>query len=293
METVKRVLKEPLLHFLVLGALLFIGYEIANRGDSSSGQIVVTQGKIENLASTFARVWQRPPTPPELDGLIEDFVREEVLAREAMALGLDRDDTVIRRRLRQKMEFVADDLAVQTEPTDAELTEFLEEHPNLFGVEPIFSFRQVYLNPERRGNALKQGAAQLLARLNRSGANGDFANLGDSTLLSHRLTDVRASEVTDLFAEEFTQQLAQLPKGRWQGPVTSAYGIHLVFVEDRKEGRMPELSEVREQVAREWADARRREANEQFYQDLLERYAVTIESPPEPAQSDKRTARAP
>jgi len=289
----KKFLREPLLHFLLLGAVLFAAYGVLSRGGASeAGRIVVTPGKIENLQASFSRVWQRPASPAELDGLVQDYIREEVLAREAIALGLDRDDTIIRRRLRQKMEFIANDLAAPAEPSEAELEEFRAKHPDLFRFEPRFTFRQVYLNADRRGDALKQDAARLLAELNRSGAEADFQKLGDATLLSPELADVPAGEVVRLLGEEFTRQLAHLPEGRWDGPVTSGYGVHLVRVEARSAGRLPELAEIRAQVAREWADARRREGNERFYRDLLKRYAVTIEQPPSAAQTNTPTAQA-
>lgn len=282
----KRLLKEPLLHFLVVGALLFASYGLMNRRDAPEAEgIVVAQGKIENLRASFSRVWQRPPSSVELDGLIQDYIREEVLAREAKGLGLDRDDTVIRRRLRQKMEFVAGDLAGQGEPSEAELEEFLAKHPDLFRTEPRFTFQQIYLSADRRGDRLQQDAARLLAELNQAGAKTDLQKLGDPTLLSPELADVPAVEVTREFGEEFTRQLAKIPTGRWHGPVISGYGAHLVWMEDRKDGRIPELAEVREQIAREWADTRRREGNEHFYQDLLKRYAVTIEQPPAAPQA--------
>jgi hypothetical protein len=283
----KRLLKEPLLHFLALGALLFVAHSVMNRdGESGDAQILVTQGKIENLQASFSRVWQRPPSPAELDGLIQDYVREEVLMREAMALGLDRDDTVIRRRLRQKMEFLANDLAAPAEPGEEELKEFLAKHPDRFRLESRFTFRQIYLNPDRRGDGLKPEAERLLSELNQPGASRDFRNLGDVTLLNPELAEAAASEVTSLFGEEFTRQLAELPEGRWHGPVPSCFGVHLVYLEELKPGRMPELAEIREQVAREWTEARRRDSNEQFYHNLLKRYAVTIELPSSAAQTN-------
>lgn len=267
-----------MIHFLVLGTLIFVAYGLSNRsGEASSGRIVVTQGKIDNLRDSFGRVWQRLPTPAELDGLIQDYIREEVLAREAMALGLDRDDTVIRRRLRQKMEVVANDLAEQPVPGETELEEFLAKHPDAFHIEPRFTLWQVYLSADRRGDALHEDVARLLAELNRAGAGADFQGSSDATLLPPALTDVPSSEVTRHFGEEFTQQLARLPEGGWHGPVTSSYGVHLVWVVERKPARMPPLAEVREQVSREWTDARRKNANEQLYQELRKRYAVTID----------------
>ncbi|WP_372521851.1 peptidyl-prolyl cis-trans isomerase [Sulfuricaulis sp.] len=289
----RKLLKEPLLHFLVLGALLFAGYEVMNRrGEPEAGRIVVTQGQIDNLRASFSRVWQHPPTPSEMDGLIQDYIREEVLAREAMTLGLDRDDTVIRRRLRQKMEFIANDLSAPVEPGETELEAFLAKHLDLFLVEPRFTFRQVYLNAGQRGDVLQRDATRLLAELNQPGAKADYQTLGDATMLNPELTDVPAGEITRQFGEKFTRQLEQLPTGRWHGPVISGYGAHLVLVEDRTPGRMPKLAEVREQVAREWADACRREDNEKFYQKLLKHYSVTIEGASSGAHANILAAQA-
>lgn len=276
--SIPTLLKEPLVHFLLLGALFFVGYEFRNSGnEGEAGQIVVTQGRIENLQTSFTRIWQRPPTPSEMDGLIRDYVREEVLAREAMTLGLDRDDTVIRRRLRQKMEFIANDLTVPAEPTETELKNFLAMHSDRFLVQPRFSFRQVFLNPEKRGAALQDDTANLLADLNLPNATVDFRMLGDSTMLTSQMANASPEEIARQFGDEFTRQLEQLPLGRWHGPVTSGYGVHMVMVEDRTPGTIPELATIREEVARAWTDERRRKDQEQFYRELVKRYTVTIE----------------
>jgi hypothetical protein len=264
----------------VLGALLFIGYSLLHRSSApKAGQIVVTPGKIANLRESFSRVWQRPPSASELDGLIEDYIREEVLAREAMALGLDRDDTVIRRRLRQKMEFLFNNRAAQAEPSDEQLRAWLSAYPDAFRVEPRFTFRQVYLNPQRRGAHLARDSAQLLAQLQHAGSQADVAALGDASLLEHAFEALPASAVAKQFGKQFTAQLGEVPTGQWHGPIASSYGAHLVFVSARTEGRLPALEDVRDAVRRDWANAQRHAANEQFYQALLQRYTVTIERP--------------
>lgn len=190
----KRILKEPLLHFLLLGAGLFIAYGLMSTPGSraASGQIVVTVGHVEHLAAGFAKTWQRPPTDAELKGLVDDWVREEIATREAIALGLDRDDTVIRRRLRQKLDFVSEDIAAQTEPTDADLNAYLKAHPESFRVEPRFTFRQVYLNPAKHGDTLARDAAQVLAQLQQAGGMADVSALGDSLLLENQFAAVPA-----------------------------------------------------------------------------------------------------
>jgi hypothetical protein len=287
---VKRLLKEPLAHFLMLGALLFGGYGLLNRGDEpEAGRIVVTQGKVENLQASFSRVWQRPPSAAELEGLVQDYIREEVLAREAMALGLDKDDTIIRRRLRQKMEFISDDIAAQAEPTDAELSAYLTAHPDSFRVEQRFTFSQVYLNPEKHGDNLARDTARLLAQLSQAGGKTDPAVLGDSLLLEHQFVAVLAGEVAKQFGEKFAVELGQLPPGEWHGPVESGYGVHLVLVSERTEGGLPALAEVHDLVRREWANTRRLESNDKFYQELLKRYSVSIEGL-EPTTEQKRLA---
>jgi len=286
----KRILKEPLLHFLLLGAAIFVGYSLVSKHSNVEiGKIVVTAGQVEHLASGFAKTWQRPPTVQEMEGLIRDHVREEVLCREAVALGMDQDDTVIRRRLRQKMEFVSDDIAAQTEPTDAELNAYLQAHPDSFRIERQFTFHQVYLNPEKHGENLARDAAQLLAQLNQVGGKADISALGDSFLLEHTFAAITGSEVTKQFGEEFATKFGELSPGQWQGPIESGYGVHLVFILDRTEGRLPAPADVRDAVRREWDNARRLEANEKFYQNLLKHYTVTIENP---ATVDKKFAEA-
>jgi len=276
-QFLKRILKEPLAHFLLIGALLFVVYGLFSSPGSGRGEIVITQGQIEHLAAGFARVWQRPPSAEELTGLIGDRVREEVLYREAIAIGLDKDDAIIRRRLRQKMEFISDDLAAQAEPSDAELNTYLQAHPDAFRAEPRFSFRQVYLSPQKRGKNLQRDAAQLLAQLNASGAKVAPAQLGDALMLEPAYAALPLGEVAKQFGAPFAARLPELALKQWQGPVESGYGVHLVYISERTAGRLPELAEVRETVRREWANARRLEANEKFYQELLKRYTVTVE----------------
>ena len=287
----KRWLEEPLVHFLVLGGLIFAGYGLLDGNRATApGRIVVSQGQLASMREAFARTWQRPPTAEEWEGLIRDRVREEVYCREAMALGLDKDDTVIRRRLRQKMEFVSEDIAAPVPPTDAELGAYLSAHADSFRVEERFTFTQVFLNPEKHGDRLARDTAQLLARLNEAASAADASMLGDSFLLERRFVAVPASEVAKQFGAPFAAKLGRISPGRWQGPVESGYGLHLVWVSERTEGGVPALADVRDAVRREWDSARRREANEEFYAKRLERYTVTIEGL-EPAEARQIAAR--
>jgi hypothetical protein len=276
----KQLFREPLVHFLLMGAGLFVAFGLVDKRTSGEpGKIIVTQGQIEHLAAGFNRVHGRPASPEELEGLIGDYIREEVYYREALALGLDRDDPVIRNRLRLKMEFISDDVAAQAEPTEEQLRRYLQEHPDTFRIEPRFTFSQVYLNPKRHRESLAQDAAQLLTQLNQASDKADVSELGDPFLLEHKFVALASSEVVKQFGEKFVAKLSELPRDQWQGPIESGYGVHLVFVSETTEGRVPTLEEVREAVRREWANARRLEANEKFYQNFLKRYTVTIERP--------------
>jgi hypothetical protein len=276
----KRLFREPLVHFLLLGAALFAMYGLrGTRANGERGAIIVTQAQIASLASGFARTWQRPPTEQELSGLIRDHVRAEVYAREAKALGLDRDDVVINRRLQQKLEFVTEDVARQAEPTDADLQAYLQSHPERFRTEALVTFSQVYLNPERHRDGLARDLAAVRAQLIRAGNTAEAFTFADPTLLEPRFKGVDVSDVARQFGEPFASKLSTLQVGRWEGPIESGYGLHFVFVQERQPGRVPTLQHVRAAVAREWADAHRQQANDAFYRGLLERYSVTIDLP--------------
>jgi PPIC-type PPIASE domain len=288
----KRLIREPFLHFLLLGALIFIGHRLlSKRIDDEPQRIVITQGQITSMVIGFSRTWQRPPTREELERLIRDRVREEVYSREAVAMGLDQDDPVIRRRLQQKLEFVTDDVAALAEPTDAELVAYLKAHADVFHVDRKFTFSQVYLDPGKHGERLTQDADQLLIQLQQKGRDVDLYSLGDAFLLEHRFEAAPATEISKQFGDKFVAKLADVPIGQWLGPVESGYGIHLVFVEERTEARLPELAQVRDEVRRELTNARRLESNEKFFQNLLKRYSVTVEKP-DPADAGKKLANA-
>lgn len=265
----KRLTAEPLLHFLVLGALLFGAYGL--RGSDAApgrGTIVVSAAQIESLAAAFERTWGRPPGPREREGLVAEHVREEVFYREALALGLDRDDAIVRRRLRQKLEFLAEGLAAAGEPSDADLAAHLRAHPERFAVEGRVSFVQEPW-PTRPATAGVRAA----------------------TLLPGRFEDAPWSEVERQFGPAFAEALRRLPLGRWEGPVPSGFGERRVRIAARSEARTAALDEVRDAVRGDWADARRAEAGERFYRSLRERWDVRVEAPEAAAAGRLAAAR--
>jgi hypothetical protein len=283
------LLREPLLHFLLLGALLFAahGWLRGGAGDRED-VIVVDAGRIASIEAQFERVWQRPPTAQERAGLIETFVREEVLYREGLELGLDRDDPVIRRRIGQKMEFVADGLVPQA-PTHAELQAWLDAHPAEYVIAARVGFEQLYFDPQRRGAALDTDIARALSTLE-EGASGTDAAMGDPTQLPSSLSEAFEPDVERVFGSRFAREVAQLPVGSWQGPVRSEYGLHLVRVIAREEARTPTLESVARQVERDLLHARTQQASEAFYQTLRARYTVRVADPAGPRPDLAATA---
>ena len=282
----KKLVREPLLHFLVLAAALFVVYSlVSKRTNGEGGKIVITQGQLASMWESFTQTQQREPTAEEWKGLLRERVREEVYYREALALGMDKDDLIIRRRLRQKMEFVSDDVSPRAEPTDDELRAYLQAHPDKFRVQQRYTFRQVFLDPEKHGKNLTRDTAQLLAKLNQEGSKADISTLGDSIMLDKQYGALSSGDVAKQFGEKFATALGGLPVGQWQGPVESAYGVHLVFVSDRLAGAVPEFADVRDAVRREWETAQRQEANDKFYRELLKHYTVTIENPEPPKKT--------
>jgi hypothetical protein len=297
-QFVKNLFHEPLFQFLLIGAALFLLSGLFGNSDQpQSGQtgqpsfkIIITPGQIEHLKAQFKRTWQRTPTAQELKGLIDNHVLDEISYREATALGLDRDDPTIRSRMRLKLETLNEDVAATTAATDQDLQAFLEQHPDSFRREAQVAFRQVYLNPDRRAN-VEADARALLAQLQAAGPETDIAGFGDSLMVA--TNDLQLSPVSDvvrLFGDPFGRQVVDLEPGRWQGPVKSGYGLHLVYVTEKEPARLPTLAEVRSQVEREWIFARKKEMKEAMYKKLLERYAVVIEKPSEPVEKGSALA---
>ncbi len=278
-----KLLKEPLLHFLLLGAILFALFSWV--GDDNyeqiigSKEIVITPGIINTLSANFEKVWQRPPTQKEREGLIREFIREEILYREALALGLDRDDTIVRRRMRQKLEFLFEDLTAPADPSEEELLKHLSDNATVYLLEPRVSFHQVYLNPEKRGEAIKEDVNKLLSDLRTPKSNFDLYEIGDSLMIEQSYESISQSEAARYFGQQFADEIVSLEPGTWQGPILSGYGLHLVFVSERIDGRMPILDEVRKAVERDWLSAIRKQSNEGYFEKLLETYTITIEHP--------------
>jgi hypothetical protein len=268
---------EPLFHFLLIGGAIFGFYVAVSDApvSESENQVIVTASDIEGLRGIWERQWQRPPTPDELRELIEQHVREEILYREALALGLERDDTVVRRRLAQKFEFLTEDVAASRDPTDAELAAYFEANRERYRVPEQTSFTQVYFSRDRRGAAVQQDASLALASL-RDGSPVTASNLGDGSMLDDAYREKTPQEIEAAFGRDFAAALSAHEPGTWFGPVASGYGLHLVRIDERIAGRLPALSEIERRVWADWSYEQRRQANDEIYRRLLDRYSVVI-----------------
>jgi len=272
-----RVVREPLLHFALLGATLFGAYRLVSPVQIDTSRIVISSEQIASLAEQFRRAWQRPPSRDELDRLIEARVRDEVLYREGLALGLDRDDPVVRNRVKQKVEILSED-ALTAEPTDTELQAFLDAHPEQFALPASVSFEQIYFDPARRGDTLDASLRRARETLQLGRPAG-----GDQTMLPAQMERAVPSQIEAAFGATFETVVRYLPVGTWSEPVGSSFGYHLVRVSAKTDSKVPTLADARDVVAREWLRAHTVEARERLYASLRARYSVVIAPIPETA----------
>jgi hypothetical protein len=270
---VRRILREPLLHFLVLGLLLFVYYDVLTPDDTGGERIVVNQAQADMIARQFQQTWSRPPTSEELRGLVDSYVRDEVLYREGKSLGLDEADPVIKRRVRQKLDVMFEEALAQDPPGDAELAEYLARNQDRFRRPPRVSFEQVLLGMPESEDAARQAESQARTQLARG---VEAARVGVPTMLPGRADDMPLDFVARDFGSDFAGRLEQLPVGEWAGPVASGFGLHLVRVSSLTPAELPPLADVRAEVAREWESERRKRNFEGSYRKLREQYDVEI-----------------
>lgn len=281
-----RIVREPLLHFFLLGLAVFGLHASLNR-DGGSGTVAdphlveITSADIEWLRSTWNRKMGREPTPRELEGLTAAFIREEILYREAVSMGLDQHDTVVRRRMAQKMEFLFKDLAEMSQPKEEELRAWFDENLDRYRAPALVSFTHVYFNGDRRGEKVLDDARDVLDKLEASAIDPSEAPaLGDRFMLQSTYPLQGLDLVTREFGRAFADAVDGLDPGRWHGPVISGYGLHLVYVHQREDSRLPALDEVRGRVTQDLMMARREKINAAAYREIKSKYRVLVENMP-------------
>jgi hypothetical protein len=269
----RAAVREPLLHFVLIGAVLF-AFTALRQKQQDDAEIRITAGEVAQLAAFWETQAQRKPNAEELRGLIEERIDEEVLAREAVRLGLDRDDVIIRRRLAQKMAFVSDDLAVVSEPADTELRAYFEAHQNSYATPDLYALRHVFFNPDHHGTALDTDAQRALQRLTR-GANAE--EVGDPFMLPRELADVSRDDIARDFGSVFADAVTSSKPGAWAGPVRSPFGVHLVKLESHTPSSVARFEDVRDRVREAYLAQKQQEANAALRAKLRKQYRIVIE----------------
>lgn len=278
-----KLLKDPLFRFLLIGAAIFLIFNVFNKSEDLENTIVISAADIAALQANFSRTWQRQPTEKELSGIIEESIRDEVAYREALAMGLDRDDPYVRRRMRMKTELLMEDIISLTPPTDEELNTFLVENRDQFKQQPEIAFSQIFFNAEKRGASLESELNAIKQQL-QSSQTDLSQDLGDVIMLPQNYPLAALNIVKRQFGEAFAEQIITLDPGIWSGPVVSTYGVHLVLVRDRVDGYDPELAEIRPVVEREFMANRRKHIKEEAYKKLQEQYEIVVETQLDTAQ---------
>jgi hypothetical protein len=288
------LLKEPLLHFLVAGAALFGAYAWMNRSAEdpagNAQQIHVGTGDIQWLAENWTTQWRRAPTHEELRGLIADYLNEQLLAREARALGLEDNDVIVRRRLAQKLTFLIDDTLRRAEPAENELQQFYEAHTQRFRSDARISFTHIYFSSHRRADAHSDAMAALRLLLE-VGASPSTAELGDRLLIETEFNDETEQAISGAFGPDFARAVFALETGAWSGPIQSGYGLHLVRVSRLQEARLLPLSEVRARVAQEWRREQEKSAKDRYLADLRSKYRIVADEAAKSLIAPAATAR--
>lgn len=278
-----RLLKEPLLHFVLAGAAIYLLYGWFGQSESDESlaeqnTIVVTEGEINWLAEMWQKKWNRPPSEFEMLGLVRDHLRETVLYREAVAMGLDKDDVIIRRRMAQKLEFLAEDLITPEMPTEEKLQAFFKENADRYQPPPLLTFTHVFLDPDKRGDDTLTDAEKLKAELIANAIVPDEAtDLGDRFMLQAYYPERTEADIAKLFGGEFARPLMELEPKKWHGPILSGYGTHLVYVQARLDAPPPTFEQVAARVQEDLVNEEREKLNQEYIDSLLARYEVVIE----------------
>jgi peptidyl-prolyl cis-trans isomerase C len=279
----KRCLREPLLHFLLLGVVLFAAYAYMQRGRGgveSSKQIALTFDDLRTMDMYFQSQWHRQPTPAEFQAMVEDKVREEVLYREGLAMGLDKDDEIVKRRIAQKMQFLAEDVASAHEPSTAEIKSWFDKNSSKFALPSRYSFRHIYFSPDKRGKNAQEDAAKVLAKIAGQPEDSKLAVAsGDSFMFQDYYGDRTPEAIAKEFGPQFAVALEKLKPGSWQGPIESGYGWHLVFVDTVIPGRIPAFEEMEPDVKTAWLAEQKQQAWAKAYKEMRAKYTVLLPDP--------------
>ena len=277
---VKSILKEPLFQFFVLGVFVYVLYGLFASLDDKQAEntIVVTKGEIDWMKDTWTKRWNRPPTDQELEGLIDQHIEESIFYQEALKMGLDQNDVIIRRRLAQKLKFLQEDLLKPGEPSEEALRAYFRENISMYSSDELVTLTQIFYDPDKRGSSTLQDAENDKARLNDMDIDVvDPKAFGDYFMLQNYYPGRSQQDISKLFGSEFARNVMSLEVDEWHGPILSGYGTHLVYVTDRVESVEPNFEDVRDLVLEDWKIAQQEKMNQMFAEGVIARYTVIVE----------------
>ena len=277
---VKSILKEPLFHFLVLGVFIYVLYGLfaSFENEQSENTIVVSKGEIDWMKDTWTKRWNRPPTEAELQGLIDQHIEESIFYQEALKMGLDQNDVIIRRRLAQKLKFLQEDLLKPAEPSEEELRAYFSENIAVYSSDELITLTQIFYDPDKRGSSTLKDAENDKGKLTGIDKYAvDPKAFGDYFMLQNYYPGRSQQDIAKLFGSEFASSVMNLELDTWHGPVLSGYGTHLVYVTDREEPVESEFEDVRDLVLEDWRIAQQEKMNQMFTEGVIARYTVIIE----------------
>ena len=267
----KKILQEPLLHFVVVGSFIFLILS-NNEATTTKPQVIISKGKINQLTSQFTKTRQRIPSSEELTALINNQVREDLAFKHGAQMGLVENDAIIKRRVQQKLEFMLSDSIASIKPTKKELQDYLNTHEEKFYISPGYSFKHIYINPQ-----LHENTQIVIANLLTQDLDEIYQESGDSMMLASEYSDVSSAEVSRLLGQTFANNLDVLTLNKWQGPVVSGYGLHVVRIDIKIPSHVAKLNEVLSEVKRDYRIDKQQRALESFYQELQTQYRITVE----------------
>lgn len=274
----KAIFKEPLLHFFLLGVLIYWLSTFSNMMADEGKTIFVSQGKVKQLEMLYKKTWQRSPSQSELENVINEYVLEQAAYLEGVGLGLDKNDIVITRRIRQKLDFIAEESTKRPIVTDQLLNEYLSNHSDMFRQEPIFTFKQAFFDERKQGKQLDENINKSLTLL-MANSTADITELSNASFLAPHYQNISQSQIERQLGKSFSKKIMSAQLHTWLGPIRSSYGYHLVYLDEKQQGKLPKLEEVRHLVLREWENEQRQQSVKAYYHQLLKRYPVTIDWP--------------
>ncbi len=266
-------LREPFLHFIVLGIALFVAFSWLNPSIDNANRIVIEENTIRALSLQFQAKWKREPSPQELEGLVDNYITTEVYAKEAMALGLDQNDPLIKKRLRQKMEYMSENAMSLFKPSDDVLKQYFENNKSTYMREPVFSFTQIYINPDKHKDNISNHVLEVREKLLKK-----LSVSSDTSLLPRDYSQLSAYQIDRELGMGFSEQLISLELGQWSEPIPSGVGLHFIKLIERDVGKLPDFEVVRDEVIRDYSFQKRKATLEEQKALLLSKYDIEVAS---------------